>query len=229
MGCPYHDKIDKPRFCSLNCVKRWAYLIMDQCCPPLKIEQAAETHYHVERPFYLQRESKFKQEFHVEWTPVAGDDGTITSAEVDRDIFGAPKTRAAPAGFVAVRDEENIPNPKKMSTREREALEKKLAAQGRSLEEWTGVKNSLPEKEPFCPWDNDDGVSPISNTPLVNVPAEPPCPWAKKPVDAKKSRNSSPWVEEPKPPCWGPTSSSTVVTVASEDDFPSLGMKSKRK
>ena len=37
MACPYHDKIDKSRFCSMNCVKRWAFLIMDKMCPPLGI------------------------------------------------------------------------------------------------------------------------------------------------------------------------------------------------
>ena len=65
MACPYHDKIDKGRFCSMNCVKRWAFLILDKCCKPFGIIQEAETHRHVERPQYLNRKPKYKEEFYV--------------------------------------------------------------------------------------------------------------------------------------------------------------------
>lgn len=118
MGCPYHDKIDKPRFCSLNCAKRWAFLIMDHCCPVLNLEQKPDTHCHIEKPAYSRYDLPYKQEMLVQWRPSLEDDGTQTSTELDRDIFGAAKTRAAPAGFVAV--DEALPNPKKMTTKERE-------------------------------------------------------------------------------------------------------------
>lgn len=49
MACRFHDWFDVPRFCSLNFVKRWAYLTMDYCCPPLGIEQKNYTHIHIEQ------------------------------------------------------------------------------------------------------------------------------------------------------------------------------------
>ena len=65
MGCKFHDSIDKPRFCSLNIVKRWAFLIMDECCPDMGLEQKPDTHRHVDRPTYVQRNLGYKEEIFV--------------------------------------------------------------------------------------------------------------------------------------------------------------------
>ena len=126
IGCPYHDKIDKPRFCSMSCVKRWAFLIMDQCCPHLGITQEPDTHRHVERPPWDQQKPKYSEQFYVSLGPSVDDTPIPVTAEPDKDLFGAPKTRAAPAGFCGVDLDKVIPNPKKMSKRDREELEVKV-------------------------------------------------------------------------------------------------------
>ena len=58
--------------------------------------------------------------------PSLDDEPAIVTAEADKDLFGAPKTRAAPAGFCDVDLSKTVPNPKKMSKKEREELEVRL-------------------------------------------------------------------------------------------------------
>ena len=121
MGCKFHDAIDKPRFCSLNIVKRWAFLIMDECCPELGLEQKPDTHRHVDKPTYVQRNLGYKEEIFVPWLP-SGEMAPVTS-EPDRDVFDAPMTRANPAGFVNLDGSAMVPNPNKMSRKERQQFE----------------------------------------------------------------------------------------------------------
>ena len=52
LGCKYHDWYDIPRYCSLSWVKRWAYLMMDECCPPLCIEKKKYTHIPIEQKIF---------------------------------------------------------------------------------------------------------------------------------------------------------------------------------
>lgn len=67
---------------------------------------------------FLQQPQGFAEVQLVNWVP---EDETVPqqSQEPDRDVFGAPKTRAAPAGFIPIDPSEKTLNPKKMSTTER--------------------------------------------------------------------------------------------------------------
>ena len=76
---------------------------------------------HEEKPLFDTSPSKFKQEFFV---PLEIKEFVAhVSSDPDKDLFGAPKTRAAPSGFVSMDMENTIPNPKKMNLKDREALE----------------------------------------------------------------------------------------------------------
>ena len=123
IACPYHDKIDKPRFCSLNCVKRWAYLILDHCCPPLNLQRLQDSHIHIERPPHSKDKRRFKEEYYV-----ILDSEKMSKIKVneDQDLFGAQKTRAAPAGFVSLDMSSIVKNPKKMTPWDRKALEVRI-------------------------------------------------------------------------------------------------------
>ncbi|PSN48553.1 hypothetical protein C0J52_05910 [Blattella germanica] len=44
ISCDFHEKTDATPHCSLSCVKRWAYLIMDYCCKDLDIKLVAGSH-----------------------------------------------------------------------------------------------------------------------------------------------------------------------------------------
>jgi hypothetical protein len=36
--CQFHDRTDAVPYCSLSCVRRWAFVILDHCCKDLDIE-----------------------------------------------------------------------------------------------------------------------------------------------------------------------------------------------
>jgi len=249
MACPYHDKIDKSRFCSMNCVKRWAFLILDKCCQPFGIIQEPDTHRHVERPQYLNKKPKYQEEHYVKLGPSLDDEPIKVTAEADKDLFGAPKTRAAPAGFCDVDLSKTVPNPKKMSKKEREELERThFAKTGQSLEDWITVEKTLPPLTQ-SPWGNSGG-SPICFAPptVANNFAPPTVSCgnngnnAWRPLRKPNSDEpaTSPWGAPSKPsapPGWGvsapdPTSGpspwgSQAVPKPKEgpgeEDFPTLG------
>ena len=63
LGCKYHDWYDIPRYCSLSWVKRWAYLMMDECCPPLCIEKKKYTHIPIEQKIFKNVSAKLFKSF----------------------------------------------------------------------------------------------------------------------------------------------------------------------
>ncbi|XP_021938741.1 protein maelstrom homolog isoform X2 [Zootermopsis nevadensis] len=44
ISCEFHEETDALPFCSLSCVRRWGFLIMDHCCKDLGIQLVAGKH-----------------------------------------------------------------------------------------------------------------------------------------------------------------------------------------
>jgi protein maelstrom len=38
ISCDFHEELEATRHCSVSCVQRWSFRIMEQCCGPLAIE-----------------------------------------------------------------------------------------------------------------------------------------------------------------------------------------------
>jgi hypothetical protein len=138
LGCSYHDWFDRPQFCSLNYVKRWAYIIMDKCCSAFDIEPLMDVHYHIETRHTIKEPRHFKQTVLVKWSPDDEEDVPQQSDKPDMTLYGAPKTRAAPAGFIHLNPKDVTSNPKRMGAA--------TAGGGRSnaLNNYKSLEQSLP-------------------------------------------------------------------------------------
>jgi hypothetical protein len=45
ISCPFHEQTDARKYCSLSCVQRWSFVIMNSCCRNLKIDMIPCRHY----------------------------------------------------------------------------------------------------------------------------------------------------------------------------------------
>ena len=213
LGCKYHDWYDIPRYCSLSWVKRWAYLMMDACCSPLGIEKKKFTHIPIEQRIFMNRKTVFTETMFVPWEP---QDENVPQQDEYFHVtaFGAPKTKAAPAGYIPVNPNEIVPNEKKLTKKDKEHFKKQLQKEAK---EWTNMKPMKQALASVQVW-NNQAPSPMTNA------------WG---LSSKTSTQSSVWSAPSQPqPLRRPQSSSNPWgNVASKndggespktDDFPDL-------
>jgi len=186
LGCKYHDWYDIPRYCSLNCVKRWAYLMMDVCCPGLGIELKNYTHKPIEQKVFKNRQTGFKETMLVNWEPR---DETVPQQDEYFNVttYGAPKTKAAPAGYVPVNPSEITPNEKKLTKKDMKHFKEQQEKEAQAWPDMKPVARALPPATTASVWGNPAPPATSMIAPAWGKPTPP------QPLRQPQATTSSAW------------------------------------